>query len=183
MSAVPGLPPVWPRRRRVAGFARGSASGGVVSIPVAVRDRGALRQQLLDRVRTLPGVTTHATGQVSPVNVRLALEASRANGPPESFLAERELAEITADGEVLLRLPRDTCDDLLRAGWVQGHGADLRVPCARQPAETEVIWRILLCAYEYATGAPNAAPGARDGGGARRQPAALGAPAETSTAV
>lgn len=183
MSAVPGLPPAWPRRRRVAGFARGSASGGAVPIPVKASGGQQFRQTMLDRALTLPGVDITPAAAAFPASVRLRLAEPLANGPAESFIENRDFAIVTAGGDILVRLPAETRQELSRAGWAEDRGRLLRVAAARRPAELEVMWRILLCAYEYATGTPADPPARRRGSAEQHFTWTAPEPAATGMAV
>lgn len=60
MLAKPGLSPAWRRLRRVADFARGSASGGAVPILIRRARTAALCRGILADVNTTAGFTRTA---------------------------------------------------------------------------------------------------------------------------
>jgi hypothetical protein len=114
--------------------------------------------------------------------VRLRLDQALANGPAEARLPSCDLAEMTATGDMLLCLPPDTRDDLLNTGWVEVRPSCVRVRGARRAAEAEILWRILLCAYEFATGAPDRTLPRADTA-PHRLITTRGTPAETGTTI
>jgi hypothetical protein len=113
----------------------------------------------------------------------LRLDRAFANGPPEALLPSCDLAEITATGDMQLCLPPDTRDDLRSTGWVEVRRSCLRVRGARRAAEAEILWRILLCAYEFATGAPDRTLPRADDTATHRLITTWSAPAETGTTI
>lgn len=183
MSAVPGLPPAWPRRRRVAGFARGSASGGAVAIPVHARKRAELRALVCERLQRLPGVTLHTAAEATDPPAYVALDASLCADPPDAMLESGQLAQISAAGDFMLRLPAAAHAAVVRAGWAREDGGRLRVFPARNRGEAEIIWRIILCAYEFAAGTAADATSRRERATAYRLVSTACPPVEIGAAI
>ena len=145
MSAFPDPPTQWPRRRRWAGFVRGSAGGGAVPIPITARKGAQIHRDLVEFLYQLPGVViTPQPGEFTG-----AAQFSFAGGAQDS--RPRSLfAEVTVQSETLLRLPANLGRELGRAGWVEAAGDIMRVRAARNATELQVVRRIIVAAYDLA---------------------------------
>lgn len=146
MSALPGDPHEWPRRRRMAAYARGSASAGAMPVPVATGKRAELHRQLLDLMRGLPGICTRP-GAEDSAEIHYVLAPDQPHAGTES---PRPFARITARSEALLTLPAGLTRELSRAGWIETPGGVTRVKAARNSRELEVVWQIIAIAHDFA---------------------------------
>jgi len=116
-----------------------------------------LQEELFRRAAGLPGVTTGGSLVSVPGARAFHLDAGRVRGPGQAFQAGREFAHLhpAHDGSLHLALPPAVEREALAAGWVEPHpvaaGAVL-VYGPRDRAELEVVWRLVVASYRYATG-------------------------------
>lgn len=119
----------------------------------------ALQDELIRRAAALEGVALGET-RISVAGARaFHLEAQRAKGPREAFMAGREFAHVhpPEDGSLHLRLPPEVAQRALAGGWGERHPrspSTLMVYGPRDAQELEVVWRMVRASYEYARGAP-----------------------------
>jgi hypothetical protein len=115
-----------------------------------------LQRELATRALALPGV--RGTGSLVSVPGALAfvLDEESAGGPREAFQAGREFAHLhpSYDGSLHMTLPADVARETYEKGWGEPHpysGTPL-VFGPRDSDELEVVWRLLLESYRFATG-------------------------------
>jgi phospholipase/carboxylesterase len=121
----------------------------------------AVNAELYRRAFSLPGVTNRPTVVSIPGARGLWLDEAIPLAHPEVIVAGREFTHIHPDGSMHLTLPADRAREAIAMGWAELH------PIARQldmdglvlvytPRsfdELEVLWALVLDAYEYVTGA------------------------------
>ncbi len=117
-----------------------------------------LQQELLRRVRGLPGVETGWSAISVPYARGFHLRPAVAAGPAEAFQRGSEFGHIHPehDGSLHLTLPPALYDEVLRAGWGEPHpvSGTMMVYGPRDEEELEVVWTLVEASYAYATGRP-----------------------------
>ena len=122
--------------------------------------------ELYRRAFQLPGVTNRPTVVSIPGARGLWLDEALPLAHPEVIVAGREFTHIHPDGSMHLTLPDDRAREAIASGWAELH------PIARQLGmeglvlvytprsfdELEVLWALVVDAYEYVTGRPGPAP-------------------------
>jgi len=152
----------WPRRRRVAGFARGSASGGAVPIIIGDRRRSSLSRDILTQALAAGLLIPHEDGDAARITL--------ADGTV--------VARITRESDLLVRLTPALLSVLREGGWIAEEAAGLaRVRGPRTAPERDVAWRILLAARDAAEDARSAEASAPEKSVAPLLPAHAAAPA------
>jgi hypothetical protein len=142
MTATPGVLPAWPRRRRYAGFARGSASGGAVPIMIGSAHKAALCRELLIRSSALPGVRVLADDDGAVASVL---------GATDAIVRVR----VTRTADLIVQLPGPERAALRAQGWIASETSTtalLHGP--RTPDEREVVWRVIALVCAPAAAAP-----------------------------
>lgn len=142
MSAESGPVRAWPRRKRVAGFARGSASGGAVPIAIGNGRRSSLCRDILTQARA---AGLHVLQEDGNATARITLAGGET------------IARVTRDSDLLVRLTPTQLEVLRERGWIAEEAAGLaRVHGPRNATERDVAWRVLLGAREAAEEAHSA---------------------------
>ena len=122
--------------------------------------------ELYRRAFQLPGVTNRPTVVSVPGARGLWLDEAMPLANPEVIVAGREFTHIHPDGSMHLTLPAERAREAIATGWAELH------PIARQIGqeglvlvytprsfdELEVLWTLVLDAYQYVTGLPRPAP-------------------------
>ncbi len=115
-----------------------------------------LQEKLFEQACSLAGVFTGESLVSVPGARALFLEESVATGPEEAFRAGREFAHIHPehDGSLHLTLPPAMAREVEEKGWGEPHpvSPSMMVYGPRDEAELEVVWRLLLASYRFATG-------------------------------
>lgn len=122
-----------------------------------------LQEALLERARSLPGVSVGPSGISVPGARAFVLNEELAAGPPEAFLIGREFAHLHPpyDGSLHLMLPEEAAGAVIARGWGELHPVARRgwlPPTAlmiygpRDDEELEAVWSILQASYAFARG-------------------------------
>ena len=115
-----------------------------------------LQEALYERARALPDVTVGPSLVSVPGARAFHLAEVAARGPAEAFQRRREFAHLhpAGDGSLHLTLPADVYDQVQAAGWGEPHAVSgtMMLYGPRDPAELEVVWRLLLASYRFARG-------------------------------
>jgi Family of unknown function (DUF5519) len=100
-----------------------------------------LQEELLRRVRTLPGVEVGWSAISVPYARGFHLKPHAAKGPAEAFQRGSEFGHLHPehDGSLHLTLPPALYNEVLRAGWGEPH--QLAVPCWFSGRATRPSWR------------------------------------------
>jgi len=121
--------------------------------------------ELFRRAFRLPGVSNRPTVVSVPGARALWLDPTMELAHPELIVAGREFSHIHPDGSMHLTLPVERAREAIAAGWAEPH------PIARQIGleglvlvytprtfeELEVLWSLVLEAYQLVTGRPRPA--------------------------
>ena len=109
----------------------------------------------------LPGVEVGSSYVDVPGTRAFHLSPALARGPREAFLAATEFAHIHPgyDGSLHLTLPPELLGEVEAACWGEQHPDNevFLVYGPRDPAECDVVWRLLRISYRYALGEPDPA--------------------------
>jgi hypothetical protein len=139
---------------------------GMPHTQIGVEPVPEVNAELYRRAFGLPGVTNRPTIVSIPGARGLWLDEAMPLAHPEVIVAGREFTHIHPDGSMHLTLPVDRAGEAIAAGWAELH------PIARQIGmeglvlvytpravdELEVLWALVLDAYQYVTGRPRPAP-------------------------
>lgn len=117
---------------------------------------GEIRDELVRRALTLPGVRPAGSLVSVPGALAFVLQDEHAGGPPEAFQAGREFAHVhpPEDGSLHMTLPAEVAADAMEKGWGEPHpvsGTPL-VYAPRDSTELDVVWRLLRASHAFATG-------------------------------
>jgi len=119
-----------------------------------------LLRELLPRLDALPGLVV-ARGTGDSLEVGFHPPDPGACRHAATSHAVRCVAQITGDSGLTVHLPGLVAGQLQELGWVSAvstitpQATGIHGP--RNAAEREVIWRIFLCAYEFAAASPGVA--------------------------
>ena len=115
-----------------------------------------LQEALLQRAEALLGVTVGDSHVSVPDARAFHLDGALARGPAEAFQAGTEFAHLHPpyDGSLHLTLPPEVYRAVQAGGWGEPHpvSGTMMVFGPRDPAELEVVWRLLLASYRFARG-------------------------------
>lgn len=118
-----------------------------------------LQDALLQRVRTLPGVTI-GPSWVSVKGARaFHLDPDLAKGPRDAFAVRQEFGHLHPphDGSLHLMPEPALRAELIEKGWAEPHPrarGTVMVYGPRDEAELEVVWALVQRAYDRAAGVP-----------------------------
>jgi len=121
------------------------------------RAPAAMQEALLERVRTLDGVTIGRSFVSVPGARAFHLDAELAAGPRRAFAARTEFGHLHPphDGSLHLNLPRGLTERAIDAGWAERHPRaqkTVMVYGPRDEAELDVVWRLVQAGYDFAVG-------------------------------
>ena len=139
---------------------------GMPHTQIGVEPVPEVNAELFRRAFQLPGVTNRPTIVSIPGARGLWLDEAIPLAHPEVIVAGREFTHIHPDGSMHLTLPVDRAREAISTGWAELH------PIARQLGmeglvlvytprdfdELEVLWSLVLDAYQYVTGMARPAP-------------------------
>ena len=115
-----------------------------------------LQEAVFERARALPGITVGDSCVSVPGARAFRLDPALARGPAEAFQCDQEFAHLhpVHDGSLHLTLPRAVYQAVLEQGWGEPHpiSGTMLLFGPRDTDELDVIWRVLLASYQFATG-------------------------------
>jgi phospholipase/carboxylesterase len=115
-----------------------------------------LQDELLTRVRALPGVHIGESLVSVPGAHGFHLDAALDKGPAEAFQAGREFAHLhpTEDGSLHMTLPPDLYTEVRAQGWGEPHpiSGTMLIFGPRDRAELEIVWCLVKASYAFAIG-------------------------------
>ena len=127
---------------------------------IGVEPDPAIKAELERRAFSLPDIEDRPTVVSIPGARALWLREGVPVAHPELIVAGREFDHIHPDASLHVMLPPDRAGEAVERGWAEphplaaliGNGGMVLLYTPRDPAELEVIWRLIVESYNFVVG-------------------------------